>query len=154
METLVTVIHILVALFMILVVLVQGGNQGGIGAAFGGGNTQGVFGAAGATTFLGKLTYGAAIIFMMTSISLTILQGTGGNVGFADKLKRQQTDHKADDEADEHGAAEEKEPKAPAAGEENAVAPEAAAPGSPQQDSQHGDEGGDHPHEEGESHGE
>ena len=51
---------------MILVVLIQGGNQGGVGAA-GGGNSQGVFGASGATTLLGKLTYAAAAIFMVTS---------------------------------------------------------------------------------------
>ncbi len=89
MEALVTIIHISVALFMILVVLVQGGNQGGIGAAFGGGNSQGVFGAAGATSFLGKLTYGAAMIFMVTSISLAIIQGTGGNVGLKDMLRQE-----------------------------------------------------------------
>ena len=89
LETLVTVIHVVVAVFMILVVLVQGGNQGGVGAAFGGGNTQGVFGASGATSFLGKLTYGAAAIFMVTSVYLTIVQGGGGSVGLSEKLKAQ-----------------------------------------------------------------
>ncbi len=85
METLITVVHVAVALFLILVVLVQGGNSGGVGAAFGGGNTQGMFGAAGATSFLGKLTYGAAFIFMMTSISLVVMQG-GRKPGLADKI--------------------------------------------------------------------
>jgi preprotein translocase subunit SecG len=61
-----------------------------VGAAFGGGNTQGVFGAGGATSFLGKLTYGAAAIFMITSISLVILEGKSGHVGLSDKLKAQQ----------------------------------------------------------------
>jgi preprotein translocase subunit SecG len=87
LETLITVVHVVVAVFMILVVLVQGGHQGGVGAAFGGGNTQGVFGASGATSFLGKLTYGAAGIFMITSISLTVLQGGRGKVGLSEKLK-------------------------------------------------------------------
>ena len=87
METLITILHTIVALFMILVVLVQGGNSGGVGAAFGGGNTQGVFGASGATTFLGKLTYGAALIFMMTTLSLTIIQGSGSNIGLDERLK-------------------------------------------------------------------
>ncbi|MFK7822939.1 MAG: preprotein translocase subunit SecG [Oligoflexales bacterium] len=87
METLVTIVHVIVALFMILVVLVQGGNQGGIGAAFGGGNSQGVFGASGATSFLGKLTYAAAMIFMVTSVSLAIMQGKGGDVGMSERLK-------------------------------------------------------------------
>lgn len=72
---------------MILVVLVQGGNQGGMGAAFGGGSSSGVFGATGATSILGKLTYGAAFVFMLTSITLTIMHGKGGNVGLKEKLK-------------------------------------------------------------------
>ena len=91
MELFVTILHVTVALFMILVVLVQGGNQGGISAAFWGGNSQGVFGAAGATSLLGKLTYVAAGIFMATTISLTILMGKGGNVGLTDKLRAAQT---------------------------------------------------------------
>jgi len=86
--TLIEVVHIVVALFMILVVLVQGGNQGGVGAAFGGGNSSGIFGATGATSLLGKLTYGAAAVFMLTSISLTVLQGKGGNIGLKERLKR------------------------------------------------------------------
>jgi preprotein translocase subunit SecG len=85
----ISTIHILVALFMILVVLVQGGNQGGVGAAFGGGNSQGVFGAGGATSFLGKLTYGAAATFMCTCIALVMLQGKTGDVGLSGKLKEQ-----------------------------------------------------------------
>jgi preprotein translocase subunit SecG len=87
LETLITVIHVTVAIFMVLVVLVQGGHQGGMGAAFGGGNTQGMFGATGATSFLGKLTYGAAMIFMITSISLTLIQGGRGKIGLSEKLK-------------------------------------------------------------------
>lgn len=90
MEVFLTVIHIVVALFMILAVLVQGGNQGGIGAAFGGGSSSGsVFGATGATSVLGKLTYVAAAVFMLTSISLTILQGDAGEIGLKEKLKSQ-----------------------------------------------------------------
>lgn len=86
--TLIEVVHIVVALFMILVVLVQGGNQGGVGAAFGGGNSSGIFGATGATSLLGKLTYGAAGVFMLTSITLTVLQGKGGDIGLKERLKQ------------------------------------------------------------------
>jgi preprotein translocase subunit SecG len=86
--TLIEVVHIVVALFMILVVLVQGGNQGGVGAAFGGGNSSGIFGATGATSLLGKLTYGAATVFMLTSITLTVLQGKSGNIGLKERLKQ------------------------------------------------------------------
>ncbi len=85
-------VHVLVALFMILVVLVQGGNQGGVGAALGGGSNAGsAFGATGATSLLGKLTYGAAIVFMITTISLTILHGHAGKRGIADQLSKQAT---------------------------------------------------------------
>ena len=63
METFMTVVHVLVAIFAILVVLVQGGNQGGVSAALGGGgNSTSAFGATGATSFFGKLTYAAAAI--------------------------------------------------------------------------------------------
>jgi preprotein translocase subunit SecG len=91
METLIQIVHVLVAFFMIFVVLIQGGSQGGIGAAFGGGNSSGVFGATGATSILGKMTYGAAFIFMATSISLTVIQGKGGDIGLRDKLKTETT---------------------------------------------------------------
>lgn len=87
METLVTVIHILAALFMILVIIVQGGNSGGVGAAFGGGNSQGVFGATGAQNLFGKLTYVIAAVFMLTSITLSVIQGTSGNTGLTDRLE-------------------------------------------------------------------
>lgn len=88
METFITVIHVITAFFMILIVLVQGGNAGGVGAAFGGGNTQGVFGASGATSFLGKLTYAMAAVFMTTSISLSILQGNSGQTGLKERLEK------------------------------------------------------------------
>jgi preprotein translocase subunit SecG len=88
LQILVEIVHVLVALFMILVVLVQGGNQGGVGAAFGGGSSSGVFGATGATSLLGKLTYGAAFVFMVTSIWLTVMNGKTGDIGLKDKLKQ------------------------------------------------------------------
>jgi preprotein translocase subunit SecG len=87
LETLLTIIHVGVALFMILVVLVQGGHSGGVGAAFGGGSSSGIFGATGATTLLGKLTYGAAGIFMVTSISLSVIEKNRGDVGLGKKLE-------------------------------------------------------------------
>lgn len=87
MEMFVDILHIIVTTFMILVVLIQGGNQGGVGAAFGGGNSQGVFGASGATSLLGKLTYVAGLGMLVTSLSLVIIQGKGGDVGLSDKLK-------------------------------------------------------------------
>ncbi len=84
---LITALHVLVALFMILVVLLQGGSSGGVSATFGGGNSSGVFGATGATSILTKLTYVAAVIFMITSLSLSMIQSKAGSVGIFDKMK-------------------------------------------------------------------
>ena len=88
MENLITVIHVLTALFMIIVVLIQGGNAGGIGAAFGGGNSQGFFGASGANTFLSRLTYVCAGIFMITSVTLSVMQSNSGKTGLTEKLEK------------------------------------------------------------------
>ena len=90
LETFLSIIHVIVAIFMIFVVLVQGGNHGGVSAALGGGSNAGsAFGASGATSLLGKLTYSAAVVFMFTTISLTIISGNAGKKGIADQLSNQ-----------------------------------------------------------------
>lgn len=79
MQILVTVIHCLVGLFLILVVLLQSGKGGGMGAAFGGASS-GVFGARGANPFLSKLTAGCAVAFFITSITLSVMSSKVGSV--------------------------------------------------------------------------
>jgi len=73
MWTLIILIHVIVAIALILIVLLQTGKGADMGAAFGGGSSQTLFGSAGATPFLGKLTTVAAIVFMLTSLSLAYL---------------------------------------------------------------------------------
>src|SRR5262249_26454984 len=73
MITLLTIFHIIVCIFLILVVLLQQGKGADWAGAFGGGGTQTAFGARGAGTVLSKATTAAAIIFMITSLALTIL---------------------------------------------------------------------------------
>src|SRR5437763_14187056 len=73
MTTLLTILHIIVCLFLMLTVLLQSGKGGGMGAAFGGGNAATVFGGSGASSFLRRLTAGAATIFMLTSMTLAYL---------------------------------------------------------------------------------
>lgn len=73
METLVTVIHYCVCTFLIGVILLQSGKGADIGAAFGAGGSNTVFGARGPATFLNKLTIGAALIFLVTSVTLAQL---------------------------------------------------------------------------------
>ncbi len=73
MSTLITVLHVIVCLFLMLTVLLQSGKGGGMGGAFGGSNAGTVFGGSGASTFLRKLTAGAATIFMITSMVLAFI---------------------------------------------------------------------------------
>ena len=77
--TLVTVVHVVVCVFLILVILLQAGKGGGMGAAFGGAGAQTVFGGRGAQTFLGKMTAGAAAVFMLTSLSLAYQASRSGS---------------------------------------------------------------------------
>lgn len=82
----VIVLQVLVALFLILVVLLQPGNRGGASAALGGAGSDTVFGARGANTFLSKLTFGAAVCFMMTNIALSYMSSlSGSNASVFDK---------------------------------------------------------------------
>ena len=68
------ILHVLVSLFLILVVLVQQGKGADLAGAFGGGGSQTAFGARGATTLLHKLTTIFFALFVLTSLSLAILQ--------------------------------------------------------------------------------
>jgi len=77
MIILVTVIHIIVCLFLIGVVLLQSGKSGDIAAAFGGQGSQTAFGPRGAATVLTKATTWSAIVFIVTSIALSILTARG-----------------------------------------------------------------------------
>jgi preprotein translocase subunit SecG len=67
------VLHIVVSFFLIGVVLLQQGKSADLAGAFGGQGSQTAFGPRGAANLLTKLTTWSAIIFMCTSIGLTIL---------------------------------------------------------------------------------
>ena len=73
MSTFVIIIHIIVAVALILIVLLQTGKGADMGAAFGGGGSQTLFGSTGVSTFLSRLTTIAAIVFMLTSLALAYL---------------------------------------------------------------------------------
>ena len=70
-----TILHVLVSLFLIAVVLLQSGKGAEMGASFGSSGSQSVFGAGGGTSFLSKLTTSAAVIFMLTSLTLAYISG-------------------------------------------------------------------------------
>lgn len=81
MTVLLVIIHVIVSLFLIGVVLIQSGKGAEIGAAFGSGSSQTIFGSRGPGSFLGKLTTVAAIIFILTSFSLAFFGKKGGGGG-------------------------------------------------------------------------
>jgi preprotein translocase subunit SecG len=72
MVILLIIIHVIVCLFLICVVLLQQGKSTDLAGAFGGQGSQTAFGPRGAANLLTRLTTWSAIIFMLTSISLTI----------------------------------------------------------------------------------
>lgn len=81
---LITAIHIVVCFFLIIVVLLQSGKSADLAAAFGGSGSQTAFGPRGAANALSKATTWSAVIFMLTSIILSIMAarhtGASGSV--------------------------------------------------------------------------
>ncbi len=72
MYTVTVILHLAVCFLMIAAILLQAGKGAEIGAAFGG-SSQTVFGSRGPANFLSKVTVVAAVIFMLTSLSLALL---------------------------------------------------------------------------------
>ena len=75
MTTILIVIHVLVSFFLIGIVLLQHGKGADVGATFGGSN-QSLFGTEGPLPLLNKITTGAAIVFMGTSVALAYISSS------------------------------------------------------------------------------
>lgn len=75
MSTLIIIVHVVVCVALIMIVLLQTGKGADMGAAFGGGSSQTLFGSTGGATFLGKATTVAAVVFMLTSLGLAYNYG-------------------------------------------------------------------------------
>jgi len=92
MSILILIIHLIVSFALIAIVLLQTGKGADMGAVFGGAGNQTLFGNTGATTFLGKATTVAAIVFMLTSLSLAYISKSGNESVVSDvKPAAQQT---------------------------------------------------------------
>ena len=78
MKELVLVIHVLAAVGLVALVLVQQSKGADIGAAFGSGASQTLFGARGSANFLTRLTALLATIFFVTSLTLAVFATRGG----------------------------------------------------------------------------
>jgi len=77
MVYLLTTLHVFICLFLIIVVLLQSGKAADLAGAFGGMGSQTVFGPRGTATVLSKATTIAAILFMVTSLTLAIMSNHG-----------------------------------------------------------------------------
>ena len=78
MDTLLTIVHVIVCLFLVGIVLLQHGKGADIGASFGG-SSQSLFGTEGPLPLLNKITTASAIIFMLTSVSLAYISSRTGS---------------------------------------------------------------------------
>jgi len=81
MYALVMTIHIVVCIFLIIVVLLQSGKAADLAGAFGGMGSQTAFGPRGSATLLSKATTVSAVLFMVTSLSLSILATRSAGLG-------------------------------------------------------------------------
>lgn len=81
MVTAVTILHVVVCILLLLIIMIQGGENVDITAAFGG-TSQAAFGPRGAVTTFAKMTWVLAAIFVATSISLAVLatRQSGGSI--------------------------------------------------------------------------
>lgn len=142
MSTFLVVLHVMVCLVIVVVVLLQRGKGAEIGAVFGGGASSTVFGSRGAGNFLTKITTGAAVTFMGTSMALAYFNAEArqGEKLFDDtelEASESPTATTPDEEASPFGefgefgevpAAEDPAAEAPAAEDPAAEAPAAGAP--------------------------
>jgi preprotein translocase subunit SecG len=121
MPTILTIAHISVCFFLIIIVLLQHGKGADAGAAFGGGgSSQSLFGSEGPVSLLNKITTASAIVFMITSVSLAYISSTS-STGSMMSTVQQETMVEETTES----AAEKVIPMPTAAPEEAAPAPEA-----------------------------
>jgi len=90
MIILITVVHVIICFFLIIVVLLQSGKAADLAGAFGGMGSQTVFGPRGSATMLSKATTIAAALFMLTSLTLSIMATRAGRStpGLLEKASR------------------------------------------------------------------
>lgn len=88
---LLVILHITICLFLIGVVLLQQGKSADLAGAFGGQGSQTAFGPRGAANLLTRLTTWSAVLFMLTSISLTIMMARTTDRSVLSGIKTTQT---------------------------------------------------------------
>jgi len=121
-------LHILVCGLLIIVVLLQSGEAADLAGAFGGAGSQTAFGPRGAATFLSKATTWCAIMFMLTSMAMTMRQNSTASASGSSVLQQFSKTGKPATPAVPVPAA--PAPVAPNAATPNAATPAPAAPGA------------------------
>ena len=135
MTIVLTIIHIIVSMFLILVVLAQQGKGQDLASAFGGGGSSAAFGARGTATLLSKITTISAVVFMFTSLGLSYFRPaiSGGSVipdsAPPPAVEGEQTPGTEGETPALPGVPQEGEELTPDAGTEPAVEPPAGEPG-------------------------
>ena len=81
MYILAMIVHVIVCIFLIIVVLLQSGKAADLAGAFGGMGSQTAFGPRGSATLLSKATTISAVLFMVTSLTLSILATRSAGLG-------------------------------------------------------------------------
>jgi preprotein translocase subunit SecG len=87
-SVLLTIVHVVVCLFLIIVILLQSGKAADLAGAFGGMGSQTAFGPRGSATLLSRATTVSTVVFMLTSISLSIIATRNAGVGGGAVLER------------------------------------------------------------------
>jgi preprotein translocase subunit SecG len=88
---LLTVVHVVVCFFLIIVILLQSGKAADLAGAFGGMGSQTAFGPRGSATLLSKATTISTVVFMLTSISLSIIATKNNGSSSGTVLERHPT---------------------------------------------------------------
>jgi preprotein translocase subunit SecG len=84
-------LHVIVCVILVLVVLLQSGRGADLAGAFGGGATQTAFGSRGPASFLSKMTTVAAVVFMLTSIGLSMISVKSESKSILETTKQRTT---------------------------------------------------------------
>ncbi|UCC66190.1 MAG: preprotein translocase subunit SecG [Deltaproteobacteria bacterium] len=90
MAGILTILHAVVCVLMITIILLQTGKGASMGAAFGGGYSQTIFGSAGPVGFLNKLTTMVAVFFMLTSLVLAFMASQSPTKTVVDEVPQQE----------------------------------------------------------------
>ena len=83
-------LHVLVCFVLVIVIMLQSGNAADLAGAFGGAGSQTAFGPRGAATFLSRATTWCAIVFMMTSLALSLKRAPAGTLSTGSVLEETQ----------------------------------------------------------------